>query len=43
MNMTLFHALRDSQLGDDRVYDIKTILNRVNYGKPLPAKNVVYC
>ena len=35
--------LRDSQLGDDRVYDIKTILNPANYGKLFVARSDVCC
>ncbi len=34
--------LRDSQLGDDRVYDIKNYIKPVNCGKRSPVKNVVF-
>ncbi len=36
-------ALRDSQLGDDRVYDVKNYIKPGKLWKHLPAKNAVCC
>lgn len=35
--------LRDSQLGDDRVYDIKNYIKPGKLWKPSPVKSVVCC